>query len=319
MTTAITSQSSSAGIALSADAVAYALQASAPNTRRAYRAAWADFATWCREAGQQPLPAAPETVGSYLAARAVQHRPSTLALRLAAITQAHRLAGQRLDTGHAAIRETLKGIRRTHGTAPQKKAAAEVSVLQDMIRELAREDGPRAVRNRALLLIGFAAALRRSELVALDVDDVTFVQEGAVLTLRRRKTDQAGVGTLIAIPHGTGRTCPVEALRTWLDTAGITEGPIFRSINRHGQISDKRLSDRAVANVVQEAARVAGHDPGLFGGHSLRSGFATSAARAGVPEAQIQNQTGHRSLPVLRSYIRRGNLFVDNAAGKVGL
>jgi integrase len=240
-------------------------------------------------------------------------------MRLVAIGQAHRLAGHRLDTGHPAIRATMKGIRRTHGTAPTKKDAAIDAVIRDAVNQLEKQPGLRPLRDRALLLIGFAAALRRSELVALDVVDLAFVAEGIILTLRRGKTDQEGRGVEIAIPYGRApRTCSVLALRAWLEAAGVEAGAIFRNINRHGGMGT-RLSDRGVALVVKGAVKAAGYDPAIFAGHSLRSGFITTAARAGVPEAHIQNQSRHKSLPVLRGYIRRGSLFTDNAAAKVGL
>ena len=306
--------------ALSAEALAYAREASAPNTRRAYRAAWQDFTAWCTAEGRVPLPAAPETVGTFLAARAGTHRAASLSMRLVAIGQAHRLAGHRLDTGHPAIRETMKGIRRTHGTAPAKKDAAVADVIRDAVAALVKRPGLRALRDRALLLVGFAAALRRSELVALDVSDVAFVAEGMILTLRRAKTDQEGRGVEIAVPFGSGsRTCPVLALRAWLDAANIAAGPIFLAINRHGFLGRLRLSDRDVARVVKASVAAAGYDPATFAGHSLRSGFITTAAREGVAERHIQNQSRHKSLPVLRGYIRRGSLFVDNAAARVGL
>ncbi|MBL6082087.1 site-specific integrase [Belnapia sp. T18] len=305
---------------LSDAARTYASEAAAANTKRAYRAAWADFVGWCAIGGHTPLPAAPEVVGSFLAARASTHKAASLTMRLVAIGQAHRLKGHRLDRQHPAIRETMKGIRRTHGTAPAKKAAADVVVLRDAVSELAKIPGPRALRDRALLLVGFAGALRRSELVALDLADIRFVAEGMVLTLRRRKTDQEGQGTEIAIPFGQSeRTCPVLNLRAWLEAAGITSGPVFVSVNRGGAVGSARLSPIDVARVVKAAMEAAGADPTGFSGHSLRSGFITSAARAGVAERHIQNQSGHRSLPVLRGYIRRGSLFVDNAAAKVGL
>ncbi|TPG45714.1 integrase [Roseomonas nepalensis] len=305
---------------LSAEALDYAREASAANTRRAYRAAWQDFIAWCTIEGRSSLPATPETVGTFLAARANTHKAASLSIRLVAIGQAHRLAGHRLDTGHPAIRETMKGIRRTHGTAPTKKSAAISAVIRDAVDALARRPSLRAARDRALLLIGFAAALRRSELVALDVADVAFVAEGVILNLCRSKTDTEGRGTEIAIPTGSSeRTCPVLALRAWLAAASIETGAIFRSVNRHGQLGAARLSDRDVALAVKAAVQAAGYDPAAFSGHSLRSGFITSAARAGVPEAHIQNQSRHKSLPVLRGYIRRGSLFVDNAAARVGL
>lgn len=308
------------GNALSAEAMDYARQASAPNTKRAYRAAWADFASWCGMTGLSPLPASPETVGTFLAQRAPTHKAASLNMRLAAIGQAHRLAGYRLDAGHPAIRETMKGIRRQHGTAVKKKDAATSTVIRDAVDRLAQMPGLRPLRDRALLLVGFAAALRRSELVALDVADLAFVAEGLILALRKAKTDQEGRGTEIAIPFGASdRTCPVLTLGAWLKTAGIEEGAVFRAVNRHGGLAATRLSDRDVARVVKDVVEAAGYDPAAYAGHSLRSGFITSAARAGVPEAHIQNQSRHKSLPVLRGYIRRGSLFVDNAAAKVGL
>src|SRR4051794_22241537 len=172
---------------LSATARSYASEASAANTRRAYSAAWADFEDWCTKAGHAYLPAAPEVVGNFLAERASTHKAASLTMRLVAIGQAHRLAGHRLDTKHPAIRETMKGIRRTHGTAPAKKAAVVTDVLRDAISELSKVNSSRALRDRALLLVGFAGALRRSELVALDLANIQFVPEGMVLTLHRRK------------------------------------------------------------------------------------------------------------------------------------
>ena len=305
---------------LSEAARGYAARSSAPNTARAYTAALADFTAWCAAEGHVSLPAAPETVGSFLAARAVTHKVSSLGLRLVAIGQAHRLAGHRLDTGHPAIRETMKGIRRTHGTAPTKKEAVVSAILRDALDRLAALRGPRPLRDRALLLVGFAAALRRSELVALDVRDLRFAPEGVVLILRQSKTDQEGGGVEIAIPHGTSdRTCPVLALRAWLETAGIVAGAVFVAVHRSGRVLGTRLSDRDVARIVKAAVGRAGYDVAEFAGHSLRSGFITSAARAGVAERHIQNHSRHRSLPVLRGYIRRGSLFIDNAAAKVGL
>jgi integrase len=298
----------------------YASEAAAENTKRAYRAAWEDFVDWCAAGNHTSLPAAPEVVGSFLAERASTHKAASLTMRLVAIGQAHRLKGHRLDRKHPAIRETMKGIRRTHGTAPAKKAAADVVVLRDALSELAKIPGPRALRNRTLLLVGFAGALRRSELVALDLADIRFVPEGMVLTLRRCKTDQEGQGTEIAIPYGQSeRTCPILTLRAWLAAAGITGGPVFVSVNRGGAIGTSRLSPIDVARVVKATVAAAGGNSADFSGHSLRSGFITSPARADVAERHIQNQSGHRSLPVLRGYIRRGSLFVDKAAAKVGL
>jgi integrase len=175
-------------------------------------------------------------------------------------------------------------------------------------------------RDRALLLVCFAGAFRRSELVSLDVADVSFTRDGLVIRLRRSKTDQEGEGRTIGIPYGSRpMTCPVRALKEWLDFSGITAGPLFRPVNRHGQVLATRLSDRGVARVVQRAAAAAGLDPTDVAGHSLRAGLATSAAAAGVSERAIMAQTGHKSLPMVRRYIRDGSLFIENAAAGVGL
>jgi integrase len=298
----------------------YAHQARAQSTRRSYATAWTDFRRWCDARGLAALPAAPETVGLYLADQAQTHRVATLRLRLVAIGQAHRLRGHALDPRHPAVRDVWAGIRRHHGTAPQQTTAATSEVLRDALRELARRPGLRALRDRALLLVGFAAALRRSELVALDLADLRHVPEGLVLTLRRAKTDQEGAGTEVALPHGQhALTCPVRALTAWLEAAGISEGAVFVSVTRGGRATATRLSDRDVARAVKAAVAAAGYDPAGFAGHSLRAGFATSAARAGVPEHLIMQQTRHRSAATLRGYVRRGGLFRDNAASKVGL
>ena len=270
--------------------------------------------------GDPPLPASPETVGTFLAARAGTHKAASLSMRLVAIGQAHRLAGHRLDTGHPAIRETMKGIRRVHGTAPAKKDAAVADVIRDAVGLLAKRPGLRALRDRALLLLGFAAALRRSELVALDVADVAFVAEGLILTLRRAKTDQEGRGVEIAVPFGRSeRTCPVLTLRAWLEAVGIQAGPVFVSVTRHGRATGARLSDRDVARVVKETvARPATTRPPSPATPSDRASSRRLRAKE-WPSAHIQNQSRHKSLPVLRGYIRRGSLFVDNAAARVGL
>lgn len=288
------------------------------NTVKAYRAAWNDFTAWCTMHRLQSLPASPETVVAYLTDQARTHKVSTLQLRLAAISEAHQVAGHEKPTEEKIVRLTMRGIRRTLGTK-QKQAAA--AITPDVLAMVAAQ--PRnllGIRNTALLLVGFAGAFRRSELVNLDVEDVDFRAEGLVITIRRSKTDQEGEGQQVAIPYGRRvDTCPVQALRAWLDAAGITEGPIFRSVNRHGQVQPGRLSDQTVRLVVKKAAEAAGLDATKYSGHSLRAGLATSAAANGVEERDIQKQTRHKSVTVLRRYIRDGELFRDNAAGRIGL
>ena len=299
----------------------YIKESRAANTRRAYAADWRDFRAWCVLHGRPSLPASPETVALYLSDLAERCKTSTLQRRLAAISQAHQAAGQHaheVPTKHATVRAVMSGIRRTKGTAQRGKAAAVTAVVRAMVE--GAPDRLLGQRDRALLLLGFSGAFRRSELVALDVEDLEFTGDGLVVTQRRGKTDQEGEGRKIGIPFGGNPdTCPVRAVREWLDAAAIMAGPVFRSVNRHGQVQSGRLSDKAVAIVVKRHAPAAGLDPARYAGHSLRAGLATAAAAAGVSERSIMNQTGHRSVPMVRKYIRDGQLFRDNAAASVGL
>lgn len=292
----------------------------ARNTVRAYRADWADFEAWCREHGARALPAASETVARYLAVRADVLKASTLERRLAAISAGHRAAGYGgISVRDEPIRSVWAGIRRAKGTAPTQKAAIRVEDLRRMVEALPT-DTLQGLRDRALLLVGFAGAFRRSELVGLDMADVETVSQGLVVHIRRSKTDQEGHGRAVGIPWGRhASTCPVRAYMAWLEASGIASGPIFRPIDRHGNVQPVRLSDRAVAMIVKRAAEVAGLDPTRYSGHSLRAGLATSAAAAGVEERLIMAQTGHRSEKMVRRYIREGELFRRNAAAFLDL
>jgi integrase len=290
--------------------------ARAEATRRAYRSDWAHFDGWCRDHGLVALPAAPETVGLYLAAHATVLAVATLTRRLSTIATAQRMAGHQLDSRHPAIRDVMRGLRRARGTA-QRHAEA---LTTDRLRRLLATCGDRLIdtRDRALLLVGFAAALRRSELVALDVADVAVAPEGLRVTIRRSKGDQEGAGQVVAIGRTGSPTCPVAAYEGWIAAAEITEGRAFRAVDRHGRVAD-RLSTNAVAGIVQRRAALAGLDAAAFSGHSMRAGFATSAAAVGVEEREIMRQTRHRSTEVLRRYIREGVLFARNMSLEVGL
>lgn len=296
----------------------FARASKAENTQRAYRADWADFAGWCGARGFSALPAAEGTLSLYVAELAESHKPSTITRRLSAISQAHQVAGMQSPTRSAPVRAVMAGIRRVKGTA----AAAKAPTLTDDIRAMVAHlpAGLLGARDRALLLIGFAGAFRRSELVALDRADCEFDVRGLTILIRRSKTDQEAQGRKIGIPYGsTFETCPLRSLQAWLGASGITEGPLFRHVNRHGQMQPGRLSDRAVALIVKRYAVAAGLDVTRYSGHSLRAGFATSAAIAGASERSIMAQTGHRSTSMLRRYIRDANLFRDLAAAKLGL
>lgn len=295
----------------------FAAQAKAANTLRAYRSDWQDFTGWCEAHDLPALPAAEETVALYVADLAERVRTSTIQRRLSAIAQAHKTAGHASPT-RGRVSLVWQGIRRAKGTAQKGKAPARTEEIRAMVATLDRD--PAGVRDRALLLLGFAAALRRSELVGLDAADLAFAHDGLTVTLRRSKTDQEGAGQKVGVPYGSHpETCPVRAVRAWLEAAGIVGGPVFRSIDRWGHVGDGRLSDRGVALVVKRAAERAGLDPDAYAGHSLRAGLATAAAAAGVNERVIAQQTRHKSLPMLRRYIREGSLFRENAAAEVGL
>jgi site-specific recombinase XerD len=285
----------------------------AANTRRAYRAGLAAFQAWCESEKVNALPASPETVALFLAMGANERRSvSTLEQRLAAIRWAHEAAGQESPTASKLVRSTMQGIRREQGAAPHRKAPATVDRLAAMVSH-ADPATLKGKRDRALLLFGFASAMRRSELVALSFEDLEETQRGLLVTLRRSKTDQEGHGHQRAIPRGRSpETCPIAALEAWTEAAHIDGGRIFRSVTRHGQVGES-LSTRALANVVKAYAKQAGFDPDEFAGHSLRSGFVTSAAEKGRSTDRIMDHTGHASPAMVRIYTRRVDVFADHA------
>lgn len=303
---------------LEGQARGYLALAKAENTKRAYRADWNAFAAWCGDRGLCALPAEPQTVALFIASLAENAKTSTIQRKISAISQAHQAAGVNTPTHSAAVRGVWSGVRRAKGTSNQGKAALLTDDLRSMLRQTA--DSMAGTRDRALMLVGFAGAFRRSELVSLDAGDVEFTGNGMVVTLRRSKTDQEGRGQKKGIPHGCQQeTCPVRALKAWLDTAGIDDGPIFRPVNRHGQVREQRMTAQSVALIVQKLATAAGLDATKYAGHSLRAGMATQAAIAGASERAIMLQTGHASTGMVRRYIRDGNLFRDNAASSLGL
>jgi integrase len=292
---------------------AYIESSRAEATRRAYRARWSHFTAWCARHGLTSLPAAPETVALYLTARAREGRKvSTLSQTLAAISQAHQMAGHESPRSTPVVREAFKGIRRVHGAAPTQKRPLLDTELRALLGELPKTLG--GARDRALLLVGFGGAFRRSELVALEVADLAFSSEGLTVTLRRSKTDQEGMGRKVGLPYGrAAATCPVRSLQRWLELAGISEGPVFRAVDRFGNLGGA-LQGRAAARIVKRRVRALGAEAADYSGHSLRAGLATSAAKAGKAAHTIMKQTGHRSVAMVQRYIRDAELFVDNAA-----
>jgi len=296
----------------------YIKASKAESTLKGYQSDWRAFCAWCEGQGVCPLPAAPEIVAAYIAQCAGHLKPGSIQRRLNAIAEAHKAAGLDSPTHTGIVRNTMKGIRRTLGTAPVQKAPTLTDDIRAMVG--ATDAGAIGARDRALILLGFAGAFRRSELVGLNFEDCGFGKDGLTVTLRRSKTDQEGAGRKIGIPYGANpETCPVRTMQAWVELAGISAGPVFRSVNRHEQMQPGRLSGIDVARIVKKLAQRAGLDSAKYAGHSLRAGHATAAAIAGASEWSIMNQTGHRSIQMVRRYILDGSLFRENSAGKLGL
>lgn len=320
---------------------AYQRASKADATVRAYKGDAVLFQGWCARYGFRSLPASPEAVAGFLVAEAEAGRSaSTIGRRCAAIRYAHKLAGQPDPTDDEAVRAAMKGIRRRVGVAPNRKAAATAEILAAALMRI--PDTLAGKRDRALLALGFAGAFRRSELVALDVADLSEHADGLRVIVRRSKTDQEGQGIEKAIPHGRFIR-PVALLREWLDAAGITEGPLFRPVSRSGRVRGlslkneqkgaapstnagsgeefqitsvpPRLTTQAVSDIIKRHLKAAGLDPALFGAHSLRAGFITTAAERGADLARIMDVSGHRDPRTVVGYIRRANAFKDHAGG----
>ena len=295
-------------------------EAKAENTRRAYRSDWRHFERWCAEQGLASLPARPETVTLYLTALAQNHKPASLSRKLTSISKAHEAAGfpSPASMQHAVVSQAMQGIRRTLGTAQPGKEPLLTADLIAMLDVL--DQGLSGIRDRALLLMGFAGGFRRSELADLETEDVKETEEGLVIRLRRSKTDPEGKGAMVALPYGLlPATCPVRSYRAWISAASITTGPVFRAIDRHARLGSGRLDAGSIARIVKRTAAAAGLDPARYAGHSLRAGFATQAFLNGAAEVSIMRQTRHKSLNTLRKYIRDRSLFRDNPAAKLGL
>ena len=314
----------------------YAAGARSANTRRAYEADLNHFVTWCDAHGLCPMPSDAGTLAAYLTAHAGVLKVATLVRRVSAIRQSHAQVGFSLDTGSAAFKDLWRGIRKAHGAPVRQKAPLLTGGLRKAIAALPNTHLGK--RDRALLLVGFGAALRRSELAMLEIRRrdgalgwIEETGEGLKVHLARSKADQEGEGAVVAVPYGANpETCPVRAYRDWLATSGITVGPAFRSINRHGQMAAAALTDRSVARIVKRAVLAACVAEGLtveeseaqaeqFAGHSLRSGLATSAAANGAPGHAIQRQLRHARFDTTMKYIRAASLFKGNAAGMSGL
>jgi len=322
MQTALTkaSQTEMALTSLVDKARQFAANSKAVNTIRAYESDWQHFTVWCTTHNLPCMPASPGSVALYITDLTNASKVSTISRRLAAISKVHQAAGHESPCAmkHAVLKETLDGIKRTMGVAQAGKVALLTNDLRSLMASI--PDSLIGKRDAALLLLGFAGGFRRSELVALTVADLEFCEDGARVTLRRSKTDQTGQGRVVGIPFGSNpQLCPIRTLRHWLTAADISEGPLFRGVDRHGNVATAALSDQMVARVLKQYCAVAGFDAAVFGAHSLRAGMATQAAINGASERSIMKQTGHKSTAMVRRYIRDSEVFRDNAAGRLGL
>jgi integrase len=285
----------------------YISAASAERTKAAYRRDLLRFLDWGGE-----IPSSPDSIASYITTHAESHKPSTLGRWLTSLGKAHTTQGLKDPTKTELVKIVIKGIKRTHGSNQRQVTPA---IREDVIAMVnAMGDGMKDTRDRALILLGFAGAFRRSELVALNVEDIQEVREGLTITIQRSKTDQEGAGRKIGIPYARGVHCPVKAIQSWLRLSVITEGPIFRSVDRHGNVGG-HLSNHAIPRVIKGWAAKVGLNPKDYAGHSLRAGLVTSAANAGIANHKIRAQTGHRGDTMLNRYIRDSQIFTDNAAG----
>jgi site-specific recombinase XerD len=293
------------------EAVGYAKAEKAEATRRAYNSDFDLFRSWCAAKRVSALPASPEAVAAFLATEANRGvKVATISRRLAAIRYAHKLAGHEPPTNSEAVRATLRGIRRTAGSAPTRKAPATADKILAMVAKAGTD--LKGLRDRAILLLGFAGAFRRSELVALNIADLEFCDDGLRVSIRKSKTDQEGLGATVAIAPGS-IACPVDAVRAWIKAAGISDGPLFRPVTRRGKTYPRTLSARAVADLVKTYARRAGLKAADFSGHSLRSGFLTSAAAHGASIFKMMDVSRHKSVDTLRGYVRDAEMFRNHA------
>lgn len=295
----------------------YITRSKSESTRKAYRTDWKDFESWCRSKGLNSLPAFPATIAGYLISLSKTHKAATLERRVISIRQAHSMAGYPLDKNDCCVRETLRGIKNTIGTAQTIKSPIITEDLRAMVQFC--EDDLRGKRDRALFLIGFAGAFRRSELVSLKKEDLNFNNNGLEITLRRSKTDQEGKGAIIPIPYGSNpATCPVRSMKSWLEASGISTGHVFREINRHGQINSNGLTGTSVGLIIKKNGHIKDKQA-EYSGHSLRAGFCTQAAINNVSVYASMRQARQKKVESHQKYIRIANMWQDCAATKLGL
>jgi site-specific recombinase XerD len=295
----------------------------ANNTVRAYKSDFNDFGIFCAQNGFKSLPSDPKIVSLYLTHLSTKDaKISTLKRRLVSIGVIHKLKGHYLDTKHPSIIENIMGIKRRKGSVQKAKKPILIRSLKLIIDAIDQQNKQeiKKLRDRSIILIGFSGGFRRNEIVSLDYDDLDFVPEGLKINIKRSKTDQFGEGFTKALPYfDSSQYCPVISLKNWLNISKITSGPIFRRFLKGSKLSENRLTDQTVAILIKEYLNLAGINSKNYSGHSLRSGFATSAAESGVEERNIMAMTGHKSTEMVRRYIKEANLFKNNALNKIKL
>ena len=293
----------------------------ANNTVRAYKSDFKDFGIFCAKNGFKSLPSEPKIVSLYLTHLSTKDaKISTLKRRLVSIGVIHRLKGHYLDTKHPAIIENIMGIKRRKGINQKGKKPLLINDLKKIINVIDQQSKEeiKKLRDRSIILIGFSGGFRRNEIVTLNYDDLDFVSEGLKINIKRSKTDQFGEGSVKALPYfDNSQYCPVASLQKWINISKINSGPLFRRFLKGLKLSEKRLTDQTVALLIKEYLELAGIDSKNYSGHSLRSGFATSAAESGAEERYIMAMTGHKTTQMVRRYIQEANLFKNNALNKI--
>jgi site-specific recombinase XerD len=293
----------------------------ANNTLRAYKSDFNDFGLFCVQNGFKSLPSEPKIVSLYLTYLSTKGiKMSTLKRRLVSIGVIHRLKGLYLDTKHPSIIENIMGIKRRKGSIQKSKKPLLINSLKAIIDVIDQQNKEeiKKFRDRSIILIGFSGGFRRNEIVSLDYEDLDFVTEGLRINLRRSKTDQFGKGFVKGLPYfDNAQYCPVVSLKKWIEISKITSGSLFRRFSKGSKLLDKRLTDQTVALLIKEYLKIAGIDSKNYSGHSLRSGFATSAAESGAEERNIMAMTGHKSTEMVRRYIKEANIFKNNALNKI--
>ena len=295
----------------------------ANNTVRAYKSDFTDFGLFCAQNGFKSLPAEPKIVSLYLTHLSTKDiKMSTLKRRLVSIGVVHKLKGHYLDTKHPSIIENIMGIKRRKGSIQKGKKPILINDLKNIINAIDKQKNQeiKKIRDRSIILIGFSGGFRRNEIVSLDLEDLDFVTEGIKITIKRSKTDQFGEGSLKGLPYlNNSQYCPVLSVKKWIEISNINSGPLFRRFSKGSKLTNNRLTDQTVALLIKKYLDLAGINSKNYSGHSLRSGFATSAAESGAEERSIMAMTGHKSTEMVRRYIKEANLFKNNALNKIKL